>query len=95
MLSKKQVVQLRSLAQTLESKYQIGKNEITPEVLDLLNKALKAHELIKIKLLKSVLNEKTAIIQSLSTSLKAEHIQTIGHILIFYRESEKKIIKLV
>ena len=50
MLSKTQIRYLKGLASKLEIKYQIGKNEITDTVLDMLSKALDSHELIKITL---------------------------------------------
>ena len=58
MLSKKQIKYLRGLANTLDAKYQIGKNEITDSTIELLDNALTAHELIKISLNKSVTDVK-------------------------------------
>ena len=40
--------QLKALASVEKTKYQIGKNEISDNLLDMLNKALTARELIKI-----------------------------------------------
>lgn len=94
MISKKSVIKLRSLAQNVEAKYQIGKKEVGPEVIDLLDKALTANELIKIKILQSALANKKEIIDEVAERLKAEMIQTIGHTFVLYRESEDRIIKL-
>ena len=40
MLSKSQIRYLRGLANSLQAKYQIGKNEVTETLLDMLSKAL-------------------------------------------------------
>jgi len=52
MLNNHQKAQLKGLASTLDTKYQIGKNEISPSLLDMLDKALVAKELIKIDVMK-------------------------------------------
>ena len=48
MLTSNEKRQLKALASTLETKYQVGKNEISDTVVAMLDKALTAKELIKI-----------------------------------------------
>ena len=52
MLTPKQKRDLKALASTLTIRYQIGKNDISQTLIDMLDKALTAHELIKIDVMK-------------------------------------------
>ena len=47
MLTSKQRAYLRSMANGLDTIFQIGKSGITPEIRDAVDKALEARELIK------------------------------------------------
>lgn len=89
MLSKKQIKYLRGLANTLNAKYQIGKNEITDSTIELLDNALTAHELIKISLNKSVMDYKNEIANQIVEALHAELIQIIGGVIIIFRKNLK------
>ena len=90
MLTKAQKKQLKALANTLDIKYQIGKNEVSATLLDMLDKALTAHELIKIDVMKSVDDDIEDLSSKLSTSLKAEIVQTIGRTIILFRRNPQK-----
>ena len=48
MLNSKQIKYLKGMANTLQAKYQLGKNLISENNLDLLDKALTKNELIKL-----------------------------------------------
>ena len=89
MLSKKQVKYLRGLANTLNAKYQIGKNEITEQTIELLDNALTAHELIKVSLNKSVMDYKNEIASTLVEELHCELIQIIGGVIVLFRKNLK------
>lgn len=96
MLNNTQKKQLKGLASTLKVKYQLGKNEITDSVLDMLNKAIIAHELIKIDLMKGIAEDKNQLALDLSMKLKAEVVEVIGNtIVLFKRNKEKPKIQLV
>ena len=90
MLSKSQIRYLRGLANSLQAKYQIGKNEVTETLLDMLSKALDSHELIKISLNRVVAEEKNYIAETISEELHAELIQVIGSTIILYRKNLKE-----
>lgn len=91
MLTNSQKKQLRSIAQqNIKIKYQVGKNGITEQVLDLLDKALIAHELVKIEFLKTVETDPMEIALDLSSNLHAEIVQIIGRGIILYRQNKKK-----
>lgn len=96
MLNNHQKAQLKGLASTLETKYQIGKNEISPSVLDMLDKALVAKELIKIDVMKGYTSPIMELALDLSSKLNAEVVQVVGRVVVLYRKNkEKPKIKLV
>ena len=96
MLNNHQKAQLKGLASTLDTKYQVGKNEISPSVLDMLDKALTAKELIKIDIMKGYTNPIMELALDLSSKLNAEVVQVVGRVVILYRKNkEKPKIKLV
>lgn len=89
MLNKKQIKYLKGLANPLQAKYQIGKNEITPQTLELLDNALTAHELIKVSLNKSIVDFKNEIASTLVEELHCELIQIIGGVIVLFRKNLK------
>jgi RNA-binding protein len=89
MLNNKQIKYLRGLANTLESKYQIGKNEISETNIALLDNALTAHELIKVTIQKSIVEEKEHLASILENKLHAEVVQIIGNVIILFRKNLK------
>ena len=94
MLTVKQKVKLRSMAMTLKPIYQVGKEEITNNLIKGLDLALEAHELIKISVLKTVGSPLNQIAFDIASATNSELIQVIGRNIVLYRESKKKIIKL-
>ncbi len=72
MLTSNEKRQLKAIASTLDTKYQIGKNEISDTVIAMLDKALIARELIKIDVMKAVVNPVMEIALDLSSKLNAE-----------------------
>lgn len=89
MLSTSQKKQLKSIANTLEPIYQIGKNELTETALDMFDKALEAREIIKITVHKTVETPLTELAINLSMKLHAEVVQVIGRIIVLYRKNRK------
>mgnify|MGYP002575867395 CR=1 FL=1 len=90
MLNKNQVKYLKSLANTCENKYQIGKYEVTDSLIEMLSNALDKYELIKVCLNKNVAIDKSDIAEELSQKLYAEVIQIIGGVIVLYRKNLKE-----
>ncbi|MCD8209734.1 MAG: YhbY family RNA-binding protein [Coprobacillus sp.] len=88
MLNKRQKSYLRSESNKLKNKYQIGKNEITDQVIEMLDEGLKAHELIKVSLLKTVSLSANGTAIVLAQSLNAEIVQVIGRVITLYRANK-------
>ena len=55
----------------------------------MLEKALVAHELIKIDIMKSVTSEIMQLALDLSSKLNAEIVQILGRTIVLYRKNEK------
>ncbi|HOJ45344.1 MAG TPA: YhbY family RNA-binding protein [Bacilli bacterium] len=89
MLTSKQKAYLKSLAHKLEYTYQLGKNEITPELLDMLSKALLANELVKIHVLKASLTPIRETALDLAGALRADIVQIIGRHVVLYKPNLK------
>lgn len=80
---------LKGIANTLETKYQLGKSGITDTSVDMFDKALTAHELIKIDVMKNVTTEIMELALDLSGKLKAEVVNVIGRTILLYRKNPK------
>ena len=96
MLNNHQKAQLKGLASTLNIKYQVGKNEISDSLIVMLDKALTAHELIKIDVMKGYTESINELAINLSVRLNAEIVEVIGRVIVLYRRNkDKPKIKLV
>ncbi|MCI7353198.1 MAG: ribosome assembly RNA-binding protein YhbY [[Actinobacillus] rossii] len=93
-LSTKQKQYLKGLAHHLNPVVMLGGNGLTEGVLAEIDNALSHHELIKVKVAGADRETKQLIIDAIVRETKAEAVQTIGHIVVLYRESEEKKISL-
>lgn len=90
MLNKSQIKFLKSLSNTIDNKYQIGKNEINDTQLEMLSHALDKYELIKISVNQSVAEQKKVFASQLVEYLHAELIQIVGNVITIYRKNLKE-----
>lgn len=93
-LSTKQKQFLKALAHHLNPVVMLGGNGLTEGVLAEIDNALSHHELIKVKIAGSDRETKQLIIDAIVRETKAQNVQTIGHILVLYRQSEEAKIQL-
>ena len=93
MLKSKEIKFLRSKANTLDSLFQVGKDGVSKNVIQAVNNALEAQELIKINVLKTADEEVRAIAYDIASATNAEIIQIIGRVIVLYRKSKKEIYK--
>ena len=89
MLTPKQKRDLKALASTLTIRYQIGKNEISQTLIDMLDKALTAHELIKIDVMKGCSLPVMGIAVDISSKLNAELVHVMGRVIILFRRNKE------
>ena len=85
MLNSKQRAYLRSLGNELEPIFQIGKGGLSEELLDQLDAALEARELIKVRILKNCLEDQDTVADEISEALDCHVVQRIGRVILLYR----------
>ncbi|WP_265410983.1 ribosome assembly RNA-binding protein YhbY [Actinobacillus pleuropneumoniae] len=93
-LTTKQKQFLKGLAHHLSPVVMLGGNGLTEGVLAEIENALAHHELIKVKISGAERETKQLIIDAIVRETEAVPVQTIGHILVLYRQSEEKKISL-
>ncbi|WP_318615112.1 ribosome assembly RNA-binding protein YhbY [Sporosarcina sp. YIM B06819] len=95
MLTGKQKRFLRSNANSLQPIVHIGKSGLTQSIIDQIEEALEAKELIKVTILQNCEQDKNEIAAKLDEQVGIEVVQVIGSIIVLYKESvEKKRIEL-
>ena len=87
MLSGKQRAYLRSMANGLDTIFQIGKNGITEETLKQVSAALEARELIKLRVLETAPYNAKEASEIICKELSAEGIACVGYRFVVYRQS--------
>ncbi len=80
---------LKSLAHPLKAVVYVGQAGVTDAVINEINIALDAHELIKIKI-RADRDERKIYAEYICRETQAELIQSIGQIIIVYRKNVKK-----
>lgn len=88
----KEKVKLRGKAKLMEPLVRIGKNGITDSVVEQVRRLLVKRELVKIKFLRSFIdnNDRKAGSKRLAAKLGAELIDQVGFVLVLYRKAEVK-----
>lgn len=89
-ITSKQRAYLKSLAQTIEPIFQIGKSGITPEITKSIDEALEARELIKINVLNNCMLDLADAAETLSGRTQSVVVQVIGRKIVLYRVSKKQ-----
>ncbi|MFJ7933588.1 ribosome assembly RNA-binding protein YhbY [Sporosarcina sp. NPDC096371] len=90
MLTGKQKRFLRSNANQLQPLVHIGKSGLTQSVINQIDEALEAKELIKVTILQNCEEDKNDIAVKLDEQVGIEVVQVIGSIIVLYKESKEK-----
>ena len=85
MLTSKERSILRAIGNKLEPILMIGKNGITENLLNQLDDALNARELVKGRVLPHQDFDIKQIAEELAQNTRADIVQIIGHNILFYR----------
>lgn len=88
-MTSKQRAYLRSLANGIDTIFQIGKGEISENMTEQIGNALEARELIKIRVLDNSNYSPREAAEILATATGAEVVTVIGTKFVLYRVSEK------
>lgn len=80
-----QRLELKARAHALNPIVIIGNAGLTPAVLEEIERSLKSHDLLKIRVMNDDREAREAMLQEICTQLKAGPVQHIGKILVVYR----------
>lgn len=94
-MTSKERAKLKGYASTIDTIFQVGKGKITENVLKQIDDALRAREMIKIRVLENSLSSAKEIAQELmeameQNKMEAELIQVIGTKIVLYRQDKKE-----
>lgn len=87
MISKSDRKRFKAIGHHLKPVVTVAGNGLSENVMTEIARALKDHELIKIKIIAEDRDEKAAIINEICTSQGAEAVQKIGHIVLAYKKA--------
>ena len=94
-MTSKQRAYLKSLAQTMEPIFQIGKASLTPENTQAISEALAARELIKISVLNNCMDDPREIAQMVAERTRSQVVQVIGKKIVLYKEGKDEKKKII
>ena len=89
-MTSKQRSYLIGLSSGLEPIFQVGKAGITPEVIQAVDEALTARELIKLTLLRTVGEDEEDAAHTLAERTRSQLVIKIGHKVVLYRANPQK-----
>ena len=89
-LNPQQLRALKKLAHHLKPVVMIGQKGLSENVINEIDIALDAHELIKLKLAGSDKEERSGMSEEISRRMDASLVQIIGQTAVFYRANPKK-----
>ena len=96
MLNSKQRAQLRGLANSIETIFQIGKSGINDQLIRQVDETLEVRELIKLRVLETSPQNVREVADTVAAETGADVVQVIGSKFILYKQSkENKQIVLV
>ena len=96
MLNSRQRAQLRGLANSLDTIFQIGKGGVTENTVKQVDDALDARELIKLRVLETSPVSAREAADEIAEKTHSDVVQVIGTRFVLYRESrDNKQIRLV
>lgn len=88
-MTSKQRAYLKKLAASLDTIFQIGKGDISENMLIQISNALEARELIKLRVLDNSLYSAREAAEIVAEHTGSEVVQVIGTRFVLYRVSEK------
>ncbi len=84
-ISVSQRLELKARAHALNPIVIIGNAGLTPAVLDEIERSLKSHDLLKIRVMNDDREVRETMLQEICEQLKAGPVQHIGKMLVIYR----------
>ncbi len=93
-MTSKERAELKAQAMKLDSIFQIGKSNLTPQLTQAIKDALEARELVKISLLKNSTEDPREVSQIIAERTGSQVVQVIGKKIVLYKKDPKKEQKL-
>ena len=94
MLKPKNIAYLQGLANRLDPVVTVGKGEIDEKLIASIENALRAHELIKIRILDNAAYSRKEIGPLLAEKTGSEFVSVLGRVVTLYKPKEKPVIVL-
>lgn len=88
-MTSKQRAYLRTLANKLDSIFQVGKNGLNENLIKQIDDALEARELIKFSILETAPDDNYTIANTLASSTNSFLVQIVGNKVTLYRARKK------
>ncbi|MCI9372976.1 MAG: ribosome assembly RNA-binding protein YhbY [Lachnospiraceae bacterium] len=88
-MTSKQRAYLKSLANSLEPIFQVGKSSLTPEFTEAISEAFNTRELLKIAVLKNCIDDPKEIAAVVAERTHSQVVQVIGKKIILYKPDKK------
>lgn len=88
-MTTKERAKLKSIAMNLSDNVYVGKEGVTPTVVQQAEENLFAHEIVKVRVLKNYKDDIKEIASDLSSNTGAEIVQIIGNKIVLYKVSTK------
>jgi len=93
-LTGKQRRHLRGLGHHLKPAVIVGREGLSATLLQTADEYLRAHELLKVKVLEACPLGTGEVAEEMAGALEAEKVQRIGRTLLLYRPAEEPVIRL-
>lgn len=87
-MTSKQRAYLKSLAMKIDPIFRVGKDSISPELIEGIREAVDARELVKIAVLQNCMDDPKELAQILAERTRSEVVQVIGKKIVLYKESK-------
>ena len=84
-LTPRERAHLKARAHALEPKVQVGQSGATDKVVAEVDRALTAHELIKVKILGDDRHARAEIADTIATRADAALVQSVGKVVVLWR----------
>ena len=84
-MTSKQRAYLKSLSATMEPIFQVGKQSVTPEMVEAVSEAFNNRELLKVSVLKNCMDDPRGIAEMLAERTRSQVVHVIGKKIVLYK----------
>ena len=89
MLNSRQRAQLKGMANSMDTIFQVGKGGINDQLIKQVADALEARELIKLRVLETSPVSSREAADEIASKVSADVVQVIGYRFVLYKESKE------